>query len=393
VTATPTLSAVRGDDTRIPSLDGLRAISIALVLVSHLEPTGLVPGLWRLNYLLPGNLGVRVFFVISGFLITSLLVTEHARYGRIKVGRFYRRRALRIMPAYYVFLGAIALASAVGLTAVPRASLLSAATYTSNYREAAFPLGHSWSLSVEEQFYLLWPGALALLGLRLGFSAAWLVLLIAPTCRAAAHWLGPLWPDNPTYSFECVADALATGCLLARYRDRLWTWTAYRRVMGPAGAVHWPLVVVALALAKGWWPAYAAVVGITVLNLAIAGGIDWCLRNATSAVGRFLNVRPVVFVGTLSYSLYLWHLPFMRIHDALPLPVMFGLIAIATLGSHYLVERPGLALRKWIEAPRAPAPGVHGVRPVPSNRIPTRPTIHARGAGRPEEAENRAVDL
>jgi peptidoglycan/LPS O-acetylase OafA/YrhL len=392
VTATPALAAVRGDDARIPSLDGLRAVSIALVLVWHLEATGVVPGLWRLAYLQPGNLGVRVFFVISGFLITTLLVTEHARHGRINVGRFYLRRALRIMPAYYAFLGAIALASAVGLSAVSRASLLSAATYTSNYRDVAYTIGHSWSLAVEEQFYLLWPGALALLGLKRGFSAAGLVLLIAPACRVAAHWLGPLWPDNPTYSFECVADALATGCLLARYRDRLWTWAPYRRVMAPAAAVYWPLVVVALALAKERWPAYAALVGITLLNVAIAGGIDWCLRNSSSAVGRFLNARPVVFVGTLSYSLYLWHLPFMPLRNAPPLPVMFGLIAIAALASHYLVERPGLALRKWIEARRAPTPGVHRTRQVPSTGTRTLQTVDAHGIRGTESMERRVVD-
>ena len=141
-------------ERRIPSLDGLRAISITLVLVAHLAGTRNFPlseatgNFWGL-----GEFGVRVFFVISGFLITGLLMQELAQEGRIRLGRFYLRRTLRIFPPYYTLLAALGLASVFGAVTLAPHDLLHGATYTSNYYLGrSWFLGHSWSLSVEEQF-------------------------------------------------------------------------------------------------------------------------------------------------------------------------------------------------------------------------------------------------
>src|SRR5688500_6337330 len=149
---------------RIPSLDGLRAISIVLVLFGHLAGTRGFPVPTSLgNFLSTAELGVHIFFVISGFLITQLLLDELARKQRIAVGRFYLRRTLRIFPPYYVFIGAMVLAQVAGWIALAPQDPLRALTYTTNYDEArSWYVGHTWSLSVEEQFYLLWPAVLLL---------------------------------------------------------------------------------------------------------------------------------------------------------------------------------------------------------------------------------------
>jgi peptidoglycan/LPS O-acetylase OafA/YrhL len=338
---------------RIPSLDGLRAVSILLVIGWHLSSSGsaswLQP-LWRID---SGNLGVRVFFVISGYLITSLLLAEHARTGTINLRRFYLRRAFRIMPAFYVFLAIIAVA-AHGLVEASPASILRAATYTADYTQTQWAVGHTWSLAVEEQFYLLWPGLIVFLGLRRSFVGAALVLLLSPTVRAIA--IGGHWPTNPRYAFEGVADALATGCLLAYARPWLWDRAPYRRMLSSRAMTAWPAVVAVIAMLNVRSAVFGAVAGISLLNIAIAVLIDWCLRFPNSLVGRVLNARPIAFVGVLSYSLYLWQQPFLRPGHTLPLPWSLLCIAALALLSYYAVEQPFLRLRARIEATRrAPA--------------------------------------
>jgi peptidoglycan/LPS O-acetylase OafA/YrhL len=333
---------------RIPSLDGIRALSIALVLAWHLSSSGSARWLGQLWRIDSGNLGVRMFFVISGFLITSLLLAEHTRTGTVDLRRFYFRRAFRIMPAFYVFLAAMALAAASGLVLVPHGSLLRAATYTANYLGTGWTLGHTWSLAVEEQFYLLWPCLIVLLGLRRAFFGAALVLLLSPMFRTIADLSGH-WPDSPRYSFECVADALATGCLLAYARTWLWDMPRYRRVLEGRAMEAWPLVILAIAIASARWLHFGAAVGITLLNIAIAVWIDWCLHYPESRVGRMLSARPIAFIGVLSYSIYLWQQPFLREGHALRFPLSILCIGVIAVASFFLIERPMLRLRGRIE--------------------------------------------
>ena len=165
---------------RLHSLDGLRAISILLVLVGHVAGTVNSPG-----FLLPlhnlGNFGVKIFFVISGFLITLLLLAEISRYGRIDMRGFYLRRCFRIFPAFYFFIGFVVLANAGGFLDLHANDVLHAATFTMNYHhDRAWALNHSWSLAVEEQFYLLWPLLLLLLGSRRAIVCAVLFVFAAP---------------------------------------------------------------------------------------------------------------------------------------------------------------------------------------------------------------------
>jgi peptidoglycan/LPS O-acetylase OafA/YrhL len=350
-------SPSRSELHRIPSLDGIRALSIVLVVAWHLSSSGSAPWLAQLWRIDSGNLGVRIFFVISGYLITSLLLAEHARTGTISLRRFYLRRALRIMPAFYVFLCVMALAGALGLVPVTRAALLRAATYSANYAGTGWTLGHTWTLAVEEQFYLLWPSLIVLLGVRRSFMGAALVLLLSPLFRSIAVLSGH-WPDNPRYSFECVADALATGCLLAYLRPWLWNQASYRRVLERRAMELWPIIILAVAVASARWEHFGSIVGLSLLNIAIAVWIDWCLRFPDSRVGRLLNARPIAFVGVLSYSIYLWQQPFLREGHTLRFPLSILCIGAVAVASYFFIERPMLRLRARVEGRRTNRSGM-----------------------------------
>ena len=168
-------------DRRIPSLDGARTVSITLVVVWHIF--NMTPILWRFDY---GNLGVRTFFVISGFLITSLLMRELQKTGTIRLRTFYARRFMRLMPAYWFYVAIVAALIPTGLVDATWHKLIPALTYTANYWQPLGALGHTWSLSAEEQFYFLWPTALLLLGLKNGRWACLALLLTAPLFRTLA---------------------------------------------------------------------------------------------------------------------------------------------------------------------------------------------------------------
>ena len=200
-----------------PALDGLRAIAILATITVHAAI--FLPGPWGVWF--PGGwIGVDIFFVLSGFLITRLLADEMRRNDGIGLGRFYIRRVLRLLPAYAVMLLAVVLVSACVLhePGVYRAAMASIG-YIMNWSRAFgwFPqasLGHTWSLSMEEQFYILWPGAFILLRGRR--PLAWLLALIA----AVVVWrcvlaLGGSNPERVYNGFDTHADTLLIGCALA----------------------------------------------------------------------------------------------------------------------------------------------------------------------------------
>ena len=341
-------------DARIPSLDGLRAISIALVLFSHLAGTRGFPlsaaaaNPWGL-----GSFGVTVFFVISGFLISGLLLEEMRRTDRIRLRRFYFRRTLRIFPPYFVLLAALFVAGRMGLLTLNRGDLFHGATYTSNYHEArSWYVGHTWSLSVEEQFYLLWPAVLLFARSRRGLLIAAATILIVPIVRVG-EWELMRWAGQGVgFRFETIADALAAGCVLACARNRLHASPMYMRVLSSRAFILVPLTAVAANLTHDH-PLVAFGVALTVINLCLALCVDWAVTFHGGRIGRALNAAPLVFVGWISYSLYLWQQPFLdRDSAAWPaaFPVNIALTFAAALASYYLVERPSLQLRKRIEA-------------------------------------------
>lgn len=314
---------------RIPSIDGLRAVSIALVVLGHwaeLRFHSDVAGAFA-------NLGVRVFFVISGFLITTLLLRERERAGTIFVREFYVRRAYRILPAAMVFM---AIAFVLFWHELRWYHMGMALFYLANF-DFTHPwyLGHLWSLSVEEQFYLLWPGVLKKWH-RHRAKILFGVVAFAPVYRVLCHLAGLHGQADET--FPAVADVLAIGCLLAIFAERV-----------PRIRKSWALAMCAVVLLV---PTYWGVRGFhsdvfllfvlwPLMHVSIAGLILHVVRTPYG----WLNVRPVVWLGEISYSLYLWQQLFVFGPVGRP---WYGVIAAigAACASHYFVEKPVLRLRE-----------------------------------------------
>jgi peptidoglycan/LPS O-acetylase OafA/YrhL len=258
------------------------------------------------------------------------------------------RRAYRIFPAAYAFLAVMAVLEATGVIHLLRHDLLAAATYTTNFHQPrAWWLGHLWSLSVEEQFYMLWPAVVLLAGTRRAVWLAALALVVAPATRVGVWFLWPTLRPYVGEAFPTIFDAIAAGCVLAAVRPRLAASRAYVRFSGSAAFAVVPLAVLGAALLSGR-PRLDLVVGQAVQNLGIALVIERCIRLPDGAWGRLLNSRPLVGVGALSYSFYLWQQPFINRHAtgwAHAFPVSVALAAGLALASYHLVEQPFLRLR------------------------------------------------
>lgn len=362
---------------RIPSLDGMRAISILLVLLGHAAMSDGAPRLLH-PFIHVGNIGVRFFFVISGFLITTLLLKETGKTGTISLKQFYLRRTLRIFPAAYFFIAIMAtLAALHTITMIPH-EILYAATYTMNYHDyKALWLGQLWSLAVEEQFYLIWPGLMLLAGARRAFRGAWVVVVLVPVLRAVM-WFGFHATDTSmTKHFEAVADALAIGCLLAAYFNHLGASERYRRVQSHTvlflGAAL-GLVVVgnALFLVR---PGMFYVWGQTLANIGTVFAIDWGIRHAGHPLGRMLNWKPMVAIGVLSYSLYLWQNPFLlgdreNVWTTFPQNLVFAIAA--AVFSYFAIEKPFLRLKDRVEGRRKGSGTQTLEKPAPAPELSSR---------------------
>jgi peptidoglycan/LPS O-acetylase OafA/YrhL len=336
---------------RIPSLDGLRAISISLVLIGHLSGTRYFPlpksaG----DFFSLAEVGVIVFFVISGYLITTLLLQEVATTGRIHLLKFYFRRTLRIFPPYYALIFVLIMLRVFGAIELSNHDVFHALTYTTNYfAPREWYLGHTWSLAVEEQFYLLWPAALLWLGKRRAVWAAASLIVLCPLVRVLSIF--SIWHRPDSAAFEMVADSLAGGCLLALWRTRLHQHPLYWRVLNAKLFVLLPLAIVGVS-ALHHSPKIYYSVGLSFINIGTAVCVDWCITWHEGRVGRWLNARGLVFAGVLSYSLYLWQQVFLNrtattIITTFPLNVLCTMLA--ALASYFLLEQPALRLRQRLE--------------------------------------------
>jgi len=342
---------MREHSYRIPSLDGLRAVAVSLVLFSHLVGTRYFLSGGKSSFMIElSNMGVKLFFIISGYLITNLLLQELERTNKIHLGKFYFRRTFRIFPPCYVMLGGLIFLRAMAWIDLTPKDVLSALTYTSNYYPGrSWNIAHTWSLSVEEQFYLLWPAALVLLGRRKGFMAAASVMFACPIIRVLLARVYHV--DDIGHRFETVADAIATGCLLAGAHDWLKIQPLYRKLLDSRLILAVPLIVLA-ANSFADHPTVFYLISHTVMNIGIALCLDWCVTYHTGAVGRILNSKPLVFVGVISYSLYLWQQIFLNRYSTSVIaqfPINIILVALAGLASYFIVEKPSLRLRQRLE--------------------------------------------
>jgi peptidoglycan/LPS O-acetylase OafA/YrhL len=352
---------------RIPSLDGLRAISIFLVVALHtlqrLEYTHHVPLFW--TGIFDGGTGVFIFFVISGYLITSLLLHEQESRGTVSLRGFYFRRAMRILPPLYVYVGVLLLLGWAGRLAIYKLDILSALFFFHDYAlSMMWSLEHFWSLSIEEQFYFLWPFILLYCLRRPGFEGrlkaskvAIAIILIAPLIRVFSFTLGRHTFLHNGYSLHAHADSLMFGCLIALLQGH----SAFERFYAIATKIWWiPPAAIVLSdfLSVRFQNYWDFPIGLTVCGIAIAVFLLWCVRNPTSVVGRLLNSPLVSHIGVLSYSIYIWQTLFLNYDNrslfgpSLKLLYTFpfswlAILAVAEL-SHRLVELPSLRLRNYL---------------------------------------------
>ncbi len=350
---------------RIPSLDGLRAVSILLVIGLHsLQTYVLFHPVSRMWFaLFNGGFGVFVFFEISGFLITLLLLAEHRKRGSISLGGFYVRRFFRIFPPLYLYIAVIVGLGLAGRLVVRWADVVSSALFFHNfYGRGTWWLEHLWSISVEEQFYLVWPFVLVYClrwpGLRgryasCVFPAA--VIVASPVVRL----LLLRSPEMELHRVGAVSlrfDFIMFGCLVALLEGTP-RFEAVYRVATRAAWLMPGLIVASSVLSAYVGNRFDLSVGYTISGFAIAMFLLWCTRNAESWVGRVLNWGPMAKVGVLSYSIYLWQTLFLhpgndRVFVWWPwigrYPGNYLGVALAACASYYVVEQPSLRLRTWV---------------------------------------------
>lgn len=346
-------NGVQQASRRVGSLDGLRAVAIVAIVALHRWPLAL-PGGWA---------GVDLFFVLSGFLITGLLQRELSDRGTIDVAGYIARRALRIVPALFAML-LVHSAYAWFARRDPHHDVtvaIMAMSFVTNWVRAfsSFaegPLGHTWSLSTEEQFYLLWPFLLMAMGVR--HRARWtLALLLGVVCWRAALALGGADAERTYNGFDTHSDGILLGCLLALapLPRGLSVWAAQWVVL--------PLAfLTAVLIAVGYRSVPVQAFGMFAVALAAAWLVVAAMEGGNFA--RVLAWPPFRYTGRISYSLYLWHLPILAHgpryvpHDWVGTTVLFVVIYATGALSHHLIERPFMALRDRLPATAVRRPAI-----------------------------------
>jgi peptidoglycan/LPS O-acetylase OafA/YrhL len=341
-----------------PALDGIRGIAILAVMAYN----------GRLPYARGGFIGVDIFLALSGFLITTLLIREYGRSAKLEIKNFYYRRALRLLPALFALM-VVCIAYAALFQPRDKAVLtfqgvLYTLFYVANWvqigQEASGigALSHAWSLSVEEQFYLIWPLLLILLLKsrmnRLGIAAV-LSLLIA----ISIGWSTLLWQNGHNYlrmyfGSDTRACELFIGCLAAL----ILHWGLVPRTKSIRNALGLTSI---LALAGTVYAVVALEVhsaflyrgGFALIAIGTAALIaDVVLFRST--ISRVLEFRPLVWLGKISYGLYLWHFPIFegsrqalenRLNPFAYQGLRFGAVLIVASASFYLLEKPFLRLK------------------------------------------------
>lgn len=359
---------------QIPSLNGLRALSIFLVLYahgyisvvtflqhvfSHISPsiadklahtiqTAEIPG---------GQIGVNIFFVISGYLITLLLVKEEKANGFVSLKLFYIRRTIRIFPVYYFLLLVYFLFQLIGLFSFSSDSWIRSLTYSKDFplaKGSDWETGHLWSLSVEEHFYLLWPLIFKFLK-KNKMTFAILVIVASTTVR--------LFTDTTHMHLFTRADALMWGCIFGLYNEKIIAFLNGIYAKNKYFVVL-PFIVMLLAIASkkifsllGLYntehivEAFLGSFGM-ITDISIAFAIIISINFESNLWFKLLNSPFLEYIGKLSYSIYLWQQIFFsdKVGNLNTFPLNLLMIFVVANLSFYVVEKPLLSLRTKFKA-------------------------------------------
>jgi peptidoglycan/LPS O-acetylase OafA/YrhL len=344
---------------RISRLDGWRGISILFVVVGHLitrryspHPDVIIPSIAPVL----SDWGVNIFFIISGFIITKLAFCELNRTGRFSIANFYTRRLYRIIPPLFVYLGSVILASNYALIAQLNSKTLTAAALVCNFREACgWFAGHTWTLAFEAQFYIIFPLLFVLVGryVKQFFGTTFVVIVAFPHLRTLLH-LGGDWRAvaafMPTLSFLCA------GTVIAAYENEIERFSRkpYSIYISCASG----LLLMSLLIVNSTFdlPLFGGLryIQISLNNALLPVCLAWLIGSSvhqSNLVTKILTMPPLLFLGTISYSLYLWQqlftaAPSLYISDSLLL--ISPLMLIVATASYYLVERPFIKLGKAV---------------------------------------------
>ena len=345
---------------RYPSLNGLRAISILFVLFQHLSVKyNVFEEAYHYKFLLPivnfirdGNLGVNVFFVISGFLITSLLLAEKKNHQTISLKNFYIRRTLRIFPAYYFYLIVLLVLQLASVIHIGSSAWLTAIIYTKYFNwEQDWFTGHAWSLSIEEHFYLCWP-LLFLMGDKIQKWAAFTLVLLVPIIKLYINYHPVSWINDLTI-FKRI-DSIALGCLIAFYKDNLlrilkpyFKSLFYMSLLGVYLLIYLPIINTRLNLNLDLIVVTFGTTFGTLANIFIGVIMLYSVFGPHNFWFRLLNSKVLNYIGLLSYSIYLWQQLFISGLNywvtSFPQNLIFAFLA--AMFSFYCIEQPFLKLK------------------------------------------------
>jgi peptidoglycan/LPS O-acetylase OafA/YrhL len=312
---------------RVPVLDGVRALAILLVLFGHTIHAKYLP----LGALF-GQYGTSLFFVLSGYLITAVLLADEARHGRVRLLRFYRRRAFRILPALTVFLVVLSVLVASGWLEKPsRLSWIAATLYFRNLAGTGWDTQHLWTLALEEQFYFLWPIAFVVFR---NHRLAVIAFVIAACTVSRLIWINTEYRDifDLLQRPDLRLDTFLIGGSLA-----LRPWAFFRKIPAAIAAAAFALWT-PLALTFKWTRPLDTALGALLLTILMW----WFTAHPHSRTAGYLSTPAMALVGTLSYSLYLWQEIFLGPHiQWWSLPAL----AVVACASYWIVEKPFLKLR------------------------------------------------
>lgn len=351
----------------IPSLNGIRAVSIIMVIIGHIAP-------WQLNlneskywFLCNGLLGVHFFFVVSGFLITTLLIEEEIEKGSISLKNFYLRRIFRIFPAYYFLLFCYFILQCFHLLKLTPVSWITALTYTKSFFDEGKDRlsGHLWSLSIEEFFYLFWPLVFFYMK-NYRKIIVWLVVILLPILRL---WysikIGPVL----NIGFFKSIDVLMLGCLFALYKEPIYKYID-KFISRMNIVVYVPIILLfflryvdeldigtirisgLFLLRKApimFHIDLSTVFGInsTIGSVLIAITVIMSIRGTKSFLYNFLNSNIMWYIGILSYSLYLWQELFIvgKLGILTTVPYNIAFMLVAAILTYNFIEKPMLRIR------------------------------------------------
>jgi peptidoglycan/LPS O-acetylase OafA/YrhL len=345
-----------------------------MVLLSHAAgtfPVGYSRWLYPFRGFLNGEYGVEIFFVLSGYLITSILVREYDQLGRLDIKAFYWRRILRIFPAFYVFLFLIGVLIWTGALKISGTDFTFAGTYLINYGRALVLLfkiptsvspdywfiGHAWSLSMEEQFYWMWPLTLVLLLRTRWYGLLMALILAMPLIRFSSYYLFPGLRGQLMMMLHTASDGIFSGCLLAlclvRYPQSskkllLSSWA----VAGLVFYIYWVDPMLMDVMPRGFELVLGTTLVIGAITLII---LNVLIQEKNVWYHRLLESGALVFLGRISYSVYLWQQIFLTPLNTTLLgkwPINLAAALVTGWLSYHYIEQPFIRLKdKYFPSP------------------------------------------